>query len=106
MPTKAEMFWGEVRRVQATIPSESTYIASIDRPMEGINGGRVFAASAKLAAQRVVEGTHRIATPEEIDRYHTEQQARSEWCKAQESKKAGKQALMIDKDLAAKLGVK
>jgi hypothetical protein len=78
---------------------------SLENPMSGQIGGRVFPVDTKLGAQRIVEGSHRIATDSEVAQMRAEQQARTDWCKAQESTKANKTQLVISSDLAEKLRI-
>ena len=52
------------------------YITSEKTPIKSIRGGRVFLAPPLLAAQRIVEGTHRLSTQSEIDGWNDEQKQR------------------------------
>lgn len=59
-------YWRNVFQVMRQLPSDLVHITSFDKPMRDVVGGRVFQAPAKTAAQRIVEETHRLSTPEEI----------------------------------------
>jgi hypothetical protein len=69
-------YWANVNQTLISTPGffdenrqlkELVYITSLSKPMRGITGGRVFGATPKLAAQRIVEETHRLSTPEEVE---------------------------------------
>jgi hypothetical protein len=74
--------------------SDVCYIASIDRDADRLRRlnpdaapemqpAVVCTAYGWLAAQRVGEGSHRLATEAEIAKYHEDMKAREQWCRDQ-----------------------
>lgn len=61
------------------------FITSIVSRRNRVSNARVSMAHLKLAAQRIVEGTHRISSDEEIQRYQDEQATRREEAKSREA---------------------
>jgi hypothetical protein len=75
-------------------PNEETiFITSEDVPMMGIRGGRTFECDIKCAAQRLVDRTHRLATKEEVARYHEDDRRQVAQLAALEEKKKEKSIL-------------
>ena len=50
------------------------YIASVAKPLRGTLGGSVVDCTAMLAAQRICDGSHQIATEEQVKQSHQQQQ--------------------------------
>ena len=71
----------------ATSSDRAVFIISVDRPLEGINGGSTCAATVEIAARRIVEATHRLATEEEIANFHADQRKRERLCAEIEHRK-------------------
>jgi hypothetical protein len=95
-------FWASVNKLADTLPNPS-FITSIEDETRGWVGGRVFPAEPKLAAQRVIEGTHKLSTEDEIKSYHAGLDRNNKICAAMEVQKANKQVLSIDQSLAEAL---
>ena len=55
-------FWAEVRTVKASLPDGDILIRSIEDRSARRQGGVVSEVDRDSAAQRIVEGTHRLAT--------------------------------------------
>lgn len=75
-------FWAEVNRIAAQLPlGDVVYVCSLDCKTHagGTIAGRVSEAPRKVAAEWIVQGTHRVATPEEITKHD---QAAAEQAKA------------------------
>jgi hypothetical protein len=64
-------YWREVHAVMEQMPKAPVYyLMSLDNSEKGTTAGQVCdIADKKLAARRLVEKTHRMATPEEAERY-------------------------------------
>src|SRR5690242_17342255 len=78
-------------RLETMFAGERTFfITSIESLITGQVGGKTFEVNMRIdgrsygwGAQRLAEGTHRIATLEEIERYKREDLERSEQCAKQ-----------------------
>lgn len=70
--TKLQMFWSKVRELQAGFAG-NVHVVSVEDPRRGQVGGCVSTAEPETAARSIVLGSHRLATPNEIERYETEQ---------------------------------
>jgi hypothetical protein len=66
-------YWDKVNTLAATLPDETT-LMSIENNVVGTVPGNVVVVDKKLAAERLVSGTHRRATPDEIDKAKAVQQ--------------------------------
>lgn len=64
-----KQFWGSVNNVKAQIGIGVSYITSLDLPYTECIGGVTVEANQSIAAQAIVKGTHRRATPEEIESF-------------------------------------
>jgi hypothetical protein len=93
---EALQFWQEVTDMSQQIIAECArqrlqkapacvFITSIVSRKNRISNARVSMAHLRLAAQRVVEGTHRLSSDEEIQNHHDEQAKKREEMKAQEA---------------------
>jgi len=86
--TQLEMFWMEVREEAqrflalaqtGQLPEgqptngSSLFMTSVQNRDRGSNPSFVVEVERKLAAQRSIEGTHRLSTTDEIEAYHAEQ---------------------------------
>jgi hypothetical protein len=89
-------FWQEVNDMSQQIIADAgrqtlqkvpscVFITSVVSRRNRISNARVSQAHLKLAAQRVVEGTHRLSTDDEIERYHSEQAKKAEEAKSREA---------------------
>lgn len=58
--------------------SKVIWVTSLKVPARSIRSGRVTSTPPLLAAQLMVGGSHRLATPEEIQSWHDEQKVRKE----------------------------
>jgi hypothetical protein len=89
-------FWDDVKQMQNEILAQCAqqtlqrapdcvYVTSVKIRQNGMTNGRVCGAQIKLAAQRIVEGTHRLSSDSEIARHQDEQAAKREEMKALEA---------------------
>lgn len=71
-----KQYWHDVRGVMDKLPpSEMYFLISISNPDKGTTAGQVFAiADPKQAARRIVERTHVMASPADIERFHANQE--------------------------------
>jgi hypothetical protein len=63
-------FYRKIREVQATISDEFVYIASIETADGGRNGV-VNEVNRELAARLIVEGKAALASPDQIETFHS-----------------------------------
>src|SRR5690348_8185391 len=99
--TKAAAYWAAVGKVHATLRHTEkitdelgietevelaypVYITSIGDSLRAIRGGVVVDALPKVAAQRIVEKTHRLATEDEIKKYHDAGNVEARRCEREE----------------------
>jgi len=81
------------------------FITSLDNPDKGSTPGSVVDAFVDHAARRIVSGTHRKSTPEEIERFRAEQAARDRECRVIEERQKEKSVLALTPELAQQLGM-
>lgn len=65
-------YWRRVRQQESALPEVSA-IVSLDDPHTGMVGGRVSFVDRETAAKCIIAGSHRIATPDEITAYESDQ---------------------------------
>lgn len=53
------------------------FVTSRDLPKKAVSPGKIFAVLPYLAATLIVDGTHRLSTPAEIEDWHKEQEERT-----------------------------
>lgn len=68
----ATPYWQAVRAMRESLP-EVVHVTSTTEGFTGAMAGIVSEASAVAVAEHLVAGTVRLSTPEEIERYHVEQ---------------------------------
>ncbi len=61
-------FWSAVRAREARIEEEYPYIVSVESARPGMRGGVVMQASRRVAAERLTEGTHVLASAGQVER--------------------------------------
>jgi hypothetical protein len=74
-------YWRAVREAEKGLPGgpdDPVYIVSIDNELAGTAAGKVSAASREYAARWIAGATHKLASVDEIDRYHSELRARTD----------------------------
>jgi hypothetical protein len=72
------------------------YIASVRNRYRGTEGGRVSEASIKLAGQRLAEGTHELATDDQIEAFVEQQLAQGILIDALETARKTHRMAMVD----------
>ena len=100
-------FWQFVHAMEASLPAgqDTIYVTSVENLLRGLKGGAVFEAPRKLAAQRIVENTHQLSTPAEIQEYQAAKRQREETCAVTEaSRKTSPAVLMVDRNELKALG--
>jgi len=82
------------------------FITSVDKPLEGITGGSISGVTVEIAARRIVEGSHRLATKDEIASFKAAQRARERTCADTERRKreADGKTVTIDREVVETLG--
>jgi hypothetical protein len=78
----------EAKGIRATDPCFLTWIDKDHLRMQALNPDAcpepkppvTCCALGALAAQRIGEGSHRLATKEEMEKYHNDMRAREKWC--------------------------
>jgi hypothetical protein len=89
-----QTYWNAVKAERAKIAEPVVFITSIANRFDHTShGGMVSEASADHAARRIVEGSHRFSTAEEIETFKTEQSAREAACLIEEEKRKEKTVL-------------
>jgi hypothetical protein len=100
-----QLFWKKVNGLASQWP-ETVGIISVEAlllPPEEWRAGVVCMAPRKLGAQRVLEGSHRLASAEEVAAMRAEQQKREEQCAAVEASQSRKSSLSVHLALAEAL---
>ncbi|MDE2103012.1 MAG: hypothetical protein KGL39_37555 [Patescibacteria group bacterium] len=62
-------FWGAVKETASRLPDECYYVVSLEKPSRGITGGTICHVTRECAARLLVEETHRLAEPAEVQKY-------------------------------------
>jgi hypothetical protein len=83
MTEQLKKYWRRVREIERGLPAVN-FIVSLGDEMTGLVGGRVFVAPPSIAAARIVEKTHRLATADEISAYELDQTERRAGAEAEE----------------------
>ena len=80
-------YWRRVKEAGNRLIADgqwAVFLTSIDAPnREDWRAGVVVEAVAELAGKLIVDGTHRLSTPEEIAQFRADQQRREAACAAQ-----------------------
>lgn len=83
MAQRIEEYWERVNReaasLNAKIPEgkpQEVFIYSLQNYDKGTSEGHITVCETKLAARRIVESTHRLATEDEVEAYLNERNAR------------------------------
>lgn len=74
-------YWRTVRSIEKTLPGspgEPVFLVSVANDLTGTQEGKVSSADREYAARWIAQGSHRVATEEEIGRYHAEIRGRTE----------------------------
>jgi hypothetical protein len=98
-------YWQRVAAMRPDIKGRTAFITSVDVPERGVTPDSVSEVLAEGAARRLAERTHRLSTPEEIQRFHTEQAARDMQCRLLTEKQKERSVLALTPELAAQLGM-
>ena len=81
-----KIYWAQVREASNALIADgqtSAFLTSIDVPFrQEWRIGVVSEASAELAGKSLVDRTHRLSTPEEIEQFKSEQRRREATCAA------------------------
>lgn len=75
MSKKIEQYWADVSATESGIRERFVVMVSIHRPERGVKGGAVVEVERRLAAELIVNGSHRLATKEEERLYSAQQNA-------------------------------
>jgi hypothetical protein len=92
--TNVQMYWREVRRVEATLP-ENPWTISLADPATGGVAGRVMQVSREAAAKAIVEKKARLATKEEFAAYWDAEEDRRLATLAQELRRKGQAVIVL-----------
>lgn len=107
----AQVYWAKVKKVRDGLARE-VFITSIG-PMDReealafgqMLGGVTCGAFAANAARRIVEGTHRLATEKEIEKFHADQRERDKLCAATEAARRKEAIRVLPGELAKALNL-
>jgi hypothetical protein len=98
---KRSPYWQAVHEIEAEIKPQRHdggvpifFITSVESKLKRINGGYVVDCNIRNAAQRIVEGSHRLSTEEEIQKYYADQARRSDDCRLTEDKRKTQGAVL------------
>ena len=82
--------WAEIRRIEAAITDEQPFLMSLEDRRRGFHGGGVVqVATRESAARFIFDGSHRLATPEEVAKHIEADQARKAAAAGEVLRKAG-----------------
>ena len=82
-------YWAKVHEIEATLPP-IVFLVSVEKPYDKLSvAGRVTAAEPLNAAKALVDGGSRIATEDEIAKWHAEMDAGREKAKAEAIERKG-----------------
>jgi hypothetical protein len=73
--------WNAIRTVEASLPGKDgdpIYIISVENEVTNTTAGSISAAPRQYAARWIATGTHKLASPEQIEQYHAELKARTD----------------------------
>jgi len=75
-----QKYWRDVIATAEELPNEKVfYLTSLNNADKGTTAGRVCdMTNRKEVARRIVEATHRLSTPAEIERFHADQKRQTE----------------------------
>ena len=97
-----QQYWNKVREASERLPEEVT-LMSLDNADKGTHAGAVSVCPRDIAARRLVEGTHRIATEAEISNNKAVEETRLEKSRAREQRRDPRRVVFTD-ELVARLG--
>lgn len=80
-------------------------ITSLDLPEKGVYPNVTCETSLDAAAGFIAGRTHRVATPEEVDRFYAEQRKRSDACAVESMRNRQQSVTMLTPELAAQMGM-
>ena len=102
-------YWRAVQKVEATLQPGTTgtvFITSIERPLSPAwRAGVTFETTRRIAAQRIVEQTHRIATAEEIEAYRAAKKQREQDLRVETQLRQQKEVRVIAVDRQRLIGL-
>lgn len=71
-------FWQRVAAERAKLPEGAVHITSLNNHDIGTTAGVVVAVTRDMAAQRIVQNTHRLATPDEVQALKDQEEVSSQ----------------------------
>jgi hypothetical protein len=89
-----QVYWREVRRIQAELPDPAVLV-SVENVGRGWRGGVVSAAEPETAAKLIFSGSHRVATPAEIEAHLANEAERKATLEATASAAAGRTRITL-----------
>jgi len=95
---KADFFWKTVRELAGSLPDAVHITTLSDSLLEQAGewqSGVTCEASKLLAAERIIQRTHRLATPAEIEQMHKDQDRRAAECAAVEAARSRSSSLTL-----------
>jgi hypothetical protein len=74
-----DKYWKLVRKIEATLPpGDAVHIVSKENETTGTVGGKVSLATREYAARWIAQGSHDVATEDQIEAYRAELKARTD----------------------------
>jgi hypothetical protein len=101
-------YWAKVVAIKAQLPpGQPVWLVSMDNDHKGTHSGAVVQCSTDLAAQRIADRTHRVATQEEVDVNSAMVADRKKRSDAQEARRraSNSSTLVLSPDHLAQLGL-
>ncbi len=104
-----KQYWKTVSDIEQTLPDEFVFITSVDKSSLGVTGGATVEASRRGAAEAIARGSHRPASPAEVDQYWKNEEAkRTAYAaaeKVRQENNGGTRVVIMQQPAAAELPV-
>lgn len=102
-----KLYWARVRAIEAQLPVGPVWITSLTNDNKGTHAGVVVECDQNLGAQRIADGTHRVATQEEVNAHSAAQAERKKKTDAREARRRASTAstLILSPEHLAQLGL-
>lgn len=91
-------YWRAIRELRESLPANYVFITSESVPRMGIAGGVAMQVDRATAALCIHGATHRLSTPEEIERHARDEEKRKEASDATEANRKSVIAVSVRAD--------
>lgn len=96
-------YWDKVNALAPQLPGETVWLMSLDNDTRNTKAGMVCEVTRKLAAERIVQGTNRLATPEEIAAHQAKRGEYAEMSRKRELARKPQTVLVVGEEQAQAL---